>query len=542
MRYIFWGIGLLLLGIHLLEESLKKLFWTTIKQWLSREIRSPLHWRAIGTTITPILQSSSLVSLLLVAFVWSGVITFYQSLWVIFGMNTWITFIPLLLWWVWFWWWNLAMWALPLIFVWWIGYTLIKQGFKKHLSYFLLWLWVLFLSIVFIKDGVWVFTDLLTIDSLRTLPLIVYFLLWVVVTAMIQSSLAVIVLALSAVDGWIVSIPVACALVIWSNIGTTTTSMIGALWSNKNKRRVSWAHFLFNCLLATHALLFLNNYINLIEYFFAWLSHPLLLATFNVLINSITALLLLPFTRQFEKLLNWFVPAWKNSTVQALVTSRPEYHTRRLTLVVPKVAALVHDLQPFITSALIYCGYLFVPSKPLTHESIDQWQKKNASIDYEKSVHIQLYEETKTIANNLLLVLESIDISSVGTEEKEQLALIERIILLTLRANKSIKNIHHDRLDMLQYDDPAMEAYCRNIVTTVIDRLSEIDQGTKDTTAVQPFHTLWDQYKFDLSSQEEDMAQAISLIQNVWYYSFDALQSLQDASKLYSSLCASLAT
>lgn len=81
------GLGIFLFGMYLLEEAIKALsgrsFKKFIKNYTSNRIKSILA----GTFSTAILQSSSAVSLIVIAFVGAGIMNMINAMGVIVGSN-----------------------------------------------------------------------------------------------------------------------------------------------------------------------------------------------------------------------------------------------------------------------------------------------------------------------------------------------------------------------------------------------------------------------------------------------------------------------
>ena len=81
------GVGLFLFAMYLVEESLKNLSGRSFKLFLQRITKNNLGAVAGGTIVTGILQSSSMVSLMVLAFVGAGVFTMKNAMAVILGAN-----------------------------------------------------------------------------------------------------------------------------------------------------------------------------------------------------------------------------------------------------------------------------------------------------------------------------------------------------------------------------------------------------------------------------------------------------------------------
>src|SRR5690606_713740 len=84
---IIGGIGLFILGMILMTEGLRALAGDALRAILERFVRGPLSGLGWGAGITAIVQSSSATTLMTIGFVSAGLLTFPQSIGVIFGAN-----------------------------------------------------------------------------------------------------------------------------------------------------------------------------------------------------------------------------------------------------------------------------------------------------------------------------------------------------------------------------------------------------------------------------------------------------------------------
>ena len=81
------GLGIFLSGMHQLEDAIKSMSGKVFRRMVSHWTRG--RWRAVGsgTLITAILQSSSAVSLMVLAFVGAGVLSMENAIGVMLGAN-----------------------------------------------------------------------------------------------------------------------------------------------------------------------------------------------------------------------------------------------------------------------------------------------------------------------------------------------------------------------------------------------------------------------------------------------------------------------
>ena len=92
----FWkliaGLGLFLYGMFHLEDSIKQLEGRAFKLFLQKHTKKKLSAIFSGTIITGILQSSSVVNLMVLSFVGAGMLSMRNALGVALGANVGGTF------------------------------------------------------------------------------------------------------------------------------------------------------------------------------------------------------------------------------------------------------------------------------------------------------------------------------------------------------------------------------------------------------------------------------------------------------------------
>jgi len=81
------GLGLFLLGMMLMTDGLKAAAGPMLGNVLTSSTRTRLRGLFSGIAVTALVQSSSAVTVAAIGFVNAGLLSFSQSLWVIFGAN-----------------------------------------------------------------------------------------------------------------------------------------------------------------------------------------------------------------------------------------------------------------------------------------------------------------------------------------------------------------------------------------------------------------------------------------------------------------------
>ncbi len=294
------GLGIFLFGMVQLERSIESLSSNWIKQWLAKSTHHPISSIFAGTTVTAFVQSSSMVSLIVLAFASASMIPLYNAIGVLLGANLGTTFTG----------WvvatlgfklNLSAAALPAI-----GLGCLIQVFgeskpKINASGALIFgFGLLLFGLDLMKDAVTGLPQQLDLDQLKEFNAVSFLLLGIAMTAVIQSSSATIMIALTALNSQIIDLPGAAALIIGADLGTTSTTILGSIKGSAIKRQLALAQFIFNLvvdLLAFILLLpLLPQLLSLIS-----IDDPLYsLVAFHSLFNLLGLCLFVPFLKYFS--------------------------------------------------------------------------------------------------------------------------------------------------------------------------------------------------------------------------------------------------
>ncbi len=301
---LFAGLGLFLFAMNQLEVALKQLAGRRFRHFLRYSINNPIRSAAGGIVATAIVQSSSLVSLIVLAFVGADLIPLVNAIGIVLGSNLGTTFTG----------WvvatlgfklDLTTFIYPLVAASGLGYVLLK-GHWKSFSLLILSFSFLLMGLDFMKDSVGALTEHVDITVLRDYPLIVYLLVGVFFTAIIQSSSATMMLTLSALYAGIIPLPAAVALVIGADLGTTSTVLLGSLQGAVAKRQLAIAHVLFNLTISTLAFIALFPLLGLIK--LLTINDPLYsLVAFHSLFNLFGLIIFLPLINQFSHFLQRWI-------------------------------------------------------------------------------------------------------------------------------------------------------------------------------------------------------------------------------------------
>ncbi|MDH3351146.1 MAG: Na/Pi symporter, partial [Gammaproteobacteria bacterium] len=179
------------------------------------------------------------------------------------------------------------------------------QGTRRAgISHFVIGFGLMLMGLEFMKSGALVATELFDPAALSGYPLIVFLTAGLLLTSMIQSSSATIMITLSALFAGAISLTSAAAIAIGADLGTTITALLGALAGSVAKKRVAAALILFNVVVDAIAFIFLKQLLALITNVFG-ISDPLFaLVAFHSSFNLFGILLFLPFVGVLSKRLD----------------------------------------------------------------------------------------------------------------------------------------------------------------------------------------------------------------------------------------------
>ena len=247
------SVALFLYGMKVMSEGLQKAAGDRLRNILSAMTRNRFTGMLTGILITALIQSSSASTVMVVSFVNAGLMSLGQSMAVIMGANVGTTFtawiIALFGFKV-----NMSAFVLPLIGLS-IPLLFAKSSRNKSIGEFFIGFSFLFMGLDLISQYVpdlqnnpEMFAFLQRYTSMGFGSVLIFCLVGVVVTMVIQSSAATFAITLIMCSkGWI-GFDLSCALVLGSNIGTTITPLMASMGGNVAAKRTAMGHLLFNLL------------------------------------------------------------------------------------------------------------------------------------------------------------------------------------------------------------------------------------------------------------------------------------------------------
>ncbi len=377
------GLALFLFGMQCLEEGLRELAGSKLEQLLARSTATPFKGLLFGVGGTMLLQSSTLVSLLTIAFISTGLIQLAGGVAILFGANlgstTGIWLLALAGQNV-----SLSPLALPLLV---FGVLASFTGDKgKAAGRIVLGIAFIFLGIDQIKSGFSAFSGAVDLSAYHAGGLagqLLFVAIGLFATVVLQSSHATLMLTLTALASGQLELAQALATAIGANVGTSvTTAFVGSLGGNRSGQRLALAHVLFNITTAVLALALLVPLTWLVQ----WLAAPLglgdnrliQLALFHSLFNAMGVLLFWPWQTQLADLLLRLLPERAEPAVliTELASALPERVTharylndRALDSTDAAASAVAQELQHLARLSLeVICHAIYLPVEQLRQQ------------------------------------------------------------------------------------------------------------------------------------------------------------------------------
>lgn len=306
------GLAFFLYGMTTMSKSLEKMAGGKLERTLKRMTSNPFKSLLLGAGITIAIQSSSAMTVMLVGLVNSGVMELGQTIGVIMGSNIGTTLTA----------WILSLTGIesesvfvnllkpenfsPLVAL--AGIILImgsKKQRRRDIGRIMVGFSILMYGMELMKNAVSPLADLPEFASLLTAfnnPLLGV-LVGAVFTGVIQSSAASVgILQALALTGSI-TYGMAIPIIMGQNIGTCVTALISSIGVNRNAKRVAVIHISFNVFGTVICLVLFYGGHAIFHFPFMTASVGAVgIAFCHTVFNVLTTLLLLPFSRQLEKL------------------------------------------------------------------------------------------------------------------------------------------------------------------------------------------------------------------------------------------------
>ena len=315
---LFGGLALFLYGMDLMADALKAVAGEKMKMILAKLTTSPIAGLFTGAFVTSVIQSSSVTTVLVVGFITAGVMTFQQSLGVIFGANIGTTITAQI---VAF---KITEAASLMVFLGYLSSMLTKKENVRQYSLMVMGLGLIFLGMNVMGDSMSPlrkYEPFLNLMRSMDNPLI-GILIAMAFTGLIQSSSATTGIVIVMASQGFISLQAGIALSFGANVGTCITALIASLGKPREAVRASVAHIGFNI----GGVVIFYPFIGLLADMVTWLSPvypdlegtarlaaetPRQIANAHTIFNITVALIFLPLVKYYAKICLWILPPVK---------------------------------------------------------------------------------------------------------------------------------------------------------------------------------------------------------------------------------------
>lgn len=329
---VFGGLGLFLLGMKHLSDGLQATAGGGLRKFMAHATSHRIVGVGTGIISTMIVQSSSIITVMLVGFVSTALLTLPQAINVLIGANIGTTATV----------WIIAYAPNPQL-VGFVGVALggilyfFMRGERVHnLGLTIIGLGLVFLGLYFMSKGVLPIREnpdiagyFTSMDGSTLWGCVKVAFVSMLLTAVIQSSAATVAIAMTLAAQQLITYEVAIAVLFGANVGTTATGWIAAIGGSAEARRTALAHTLSNLIGSIVMLPFLPLFVKAGQAMFPnWnmAETAMVSGIKTTVLSRITApiavtdtlfalcrgALLFPFVKKFAKLIEWLVKQPEN--------------------------------------------------------------------------------------------------------------------------------------------------------------------------------------------------------------------------------------
>ncbi len=441
--YIFGGLSVVIYGIGLLGKNVQKIMGEKLENVLKKAKEKPtVKGLLTGAAATSLVQSGSIIVLILMAFVSAGVMELGGAAGIMLGANIGATITA-----------QLAacqfgIYFLPILIIGFLFYNFSQRKTHRYLGKAVFGLGILFLGIVLVIEGAELLQSnsrfLEILNQISSIPWLII-LLAALLTIAIRSSSAAAVLIIALGVKEIINLDFAIFFILGINLGISLKMLVLAFHGKHYSGRIAASHFVFNFL----GIIFFLAFFPFLKSFIVFSSSEIgrQIANAHTFFNLINAVILFPFIPFLVGKIDKFLPR------RVIKESKLDYLDRRL-IFTPSIALSQANWGVVRMSKIAYemledCHEMIFENKTKLLKSVEENEDK---IDV----------MTGAISNYLILV------SQQSLSKKDSMKLYSLLHILT---------------DIERMSDHIL------VIAQTVDKIGErkikfSDQAFKDLTAV----------------------------------------------------------
>jgi len=341
---VLGGLGIFLLGMKYMSEGMQNVAGDKLRNLIGFVANNRFSACLVGTLVTCVVQSSSVVTVMVIGFVNAGFMNLMQSIGIIIGANIGTTITG----------WILALkigkFGLPILGVAALVYLFAKKDRTKYIAMTVMGIGMVFFGLQTMALGfktpeikMFLHDVFMTMSTVHYSGVLKCALVGCLATMVVQSSSATLGITIAIAQTGVISVETAIALILGLNIGTTITALLASIGSSTNAKRAAFAHIFFNVIGTIWILPLFYPYVHLIEklggMFFSYSSVDVgslsellnvaaaegldgtpqtiaiavaltaTIALSHTCFNVINTIVFLPFMQYLAKLVTWIFPS-----------------------------------------------------------------------------------------------------------------------------------------------------------------------------------------------------------------------------------------
>ncbi len=502
------GLGIFLFGMFMMEESIRQLSGRSFKIMIRRYTGTRVKGLLTGIVSTAILQSSSAVSLMVLAFVGAQLVTLVNAIAVIMGAKVGTTITA----------WIVAIFgfkfkieafALPLIGLGGIGLIVSSKSPRYvNISKLLISFGFLFHGLDFMKTSVEHLAGAIDIAALPAFGPFVFILAGILLTAIMQSSSATLAVVLTTLFTGIIDFQAGAAMVIGANVGTTVTILLGAIGGTPAKKRAAVSSLLFSTGTATVMVILLPLLTWLIMDLFAFADNPVLgVALFHTLFNVTGVMIFFPL-----------VPFMAGRLEQLFVETKPEL-TRYIVHTAPEVpdaaiAALRKEIQHQLHLSILYITGKYKLNPPASSRKNRSGQvSANTSNNLERPMR---YDDLERLHAEIFAFYARVQAQPLDENEAMRMEPLMRASRSIMNATRNFTDILGEINDIGNEENPVMVTMHQDFMArlkamrTRVETIIQAQSGQTDPVTVPDIQGLLNTYFFSVEEEDKQFIRACS--------------------------------
>ncbi|MCU0359387.1 MAG: Na/Pi symporter [Bacteroidia bacterium] len=424
-----------------METSLKFLVGRKAKLFLQKVTKTTLGAIAGGAGVTAVLQSSSMVSLMVLAFVGAGVFSLKNALAIILGANIgtlvsgWMLatlgFNT-----------NIELLAHPAVFM--GGFMLILFNHReqiKQTGHFLLGFGLLFIGLSFMKTAMESQVQQFDFSKYEAMPLYVFLGIGFIITLLVQSSSVTTALTLSALHVGAVSFPAAVALVLGSETGTTIKIVLSSIGGSVVKKQIAIGNLVFNLILTLIAFVLISPLLNLILHILNIQDPLIALITFSTVVNLSGVLFFIPLLHPYVKFLKLVFKGAEKSAASYIQHADLKDPQTALELFKLETAYFLHNCMVYSLGVFeVKCDWL---------NNVAEYNRLNEIKKFEEKTDSEKYDLLKLIQGELQAFYLALK-DKLNGKDLQKLDQMVSSARSSMHATKSMKDIKNDIMNLSQ--------------------------------------------------------------------------------------------